>query len=90
MLGGRAKLTYAVGFRGQANLVFADGKGPMLREGHVYVVELLAKKNTSPVVWFASRDDKFKSGAAYRDGKKIENGGENKTSCDFGLAVYGR
>jgi hypothetical protein len=90
MLGGKAKLTYNVGFRGPAELSFASGKGPILRAGHVYVVELVAKKNTSPVVWFSSDKDKFPEGAAYRDGKKIENGDENKTSIDFGLAVYGR
>ena len=61
-----------------------------LRGGHVYVVELVAKKNTSPVVWFASRDDKFRSGAAYRDGKKMAKGKDNKETVDFGMALYGK
>ena len=89
LLGGDVSLDYVPCFRGQAELSFAKGKGPKLLAGHTYVLELKAKRKTSPITWFGSRYDRdvYPDGAAYRDGRRIAN--DKGRTIDMGLAVYG-
>ena len=89
LLGGDVSLDYVPCFRGQAELSFPKGKGPKLSAGHTYVLELKAKRKTSPITWFGSRYDRdvYPDGAAYRDGRRMAN--DKGRTIDMGLAVYG-
>ena len=73
-------------FRGPLELKAPSGL--VLKAGRTYILELAAKRKTSPIVWFVSRHgrDVYPRGEARVDGRRISD--KEGRGVDFGLAVY--
>jgi hypothetical protein len=85
--GGRGrKIAYRPQARGLLQIDFSGAQRVSLKKGHTYAFELQGEAGSAPLFWRRSRRDAHPDGAAYSDGKRLQ---EREGGSDFAVALYG-